>query len=216
GRSDFFGGRGLVQFRLHGERADSYSNAHGCPPFLVSDCRLLQHLPVFDVKSPLVARRRIDAMPVLLAIDIGVKTGLALYGHDGRLLWYRSQNFGTAQRLRRGVRRVLDTLPHLAWLVLEGGGPLADLWRREATRRQIPVRQISAEVWRRQFLYARERRNGAQAKESATELARRIIIWSGAQRPTSLRDDAAEAILIGLWGTLDVGWLTEFPDAVRR
>jgi hypothetical protein len=171
---------------------------------------------MFDVKPLLVALRRIDVMPVLLAIDIGVKTGLALYGHDSRLLWYRSQNFGTAQRLRRGVCRVLDTLPHLAWLVLEGGGPLADIWRREATRRQIPVRQISAEAWRRQFLYAREQRRGAQAKEHATELARRIIIWSGARRPTSLRDDAAEAILIGLWGTLDVGWLAALPEAVRR
>jgi hypothetical protein len=158
----------------------------------------------------------IRAMPVLLAIDIGVKTGLALYGHNGRLLWYRSQNFGTAQRLRRGARSVLDTQPHLACLVLEGGGPLADIWRREAAHRQIPVRQISAEVWRRQFLYAREQRNGAQAKESATELARRIILWSGARHPTSLRDDAAEAILIGLWGVLAVGWLTEPPEAIRR
>ena len=78
-------------------------------------------------------------MTVLLAVDLGVKTGLALYGQDGRLLWYRSQNFGTAERLRRGVRGVLDTLPHLAWLVLEGGGPLADMWRREAARRQVPV-----------------------------------------------------------------------------
>jgi hypothetical protein len=171
---------------------------------------------VLDVKPLLVALKRIDAMPVLLAIDIGVKTGLALYGHDGRLLWYRSQNFGTAQRLRRGVRGVLEALPHLAWLVLEGGGPLADIWRREATRRQISVRQISAAAWRQQFLYPREQRSGAQAKEHATELARRIIIWSGARRPTSLRDDAAEAIVIGLWGTLNVGWLAEIPKAVRR
>jgi hypothetical protein len=171
---------------------------------------------VFYVKPALAALRWIDAMPVLLAIDIGVKTGLALYGHDGRLLWYRSQNFGTAPRLRRGVRRMLDALPHLAWLVLEGGGPLADIWQREAMRRHIPVRQISAEAWRRQFLYAREQRSGAQAKERATELARRIIIWSGARRPTSLRDDAAEAILIGLWGALEVGWLAQIPAAMRR
>jgi hypothetical protein len=155
-------------------------------------------------------------MPVLLAVDIGVKTGLALYGQDGRLLWYCSQNFGTAERLRRGVRGVLDTLPHLAWLVLEGGGPLADIWIRAAIRRHIPVRQISAEAWRRQFLYAREQRSGAQAKENATELAHRVITWSGARRPTSLRDDAAEAILIGLWGAMEVGWLAHFPAAVRR
>jgi hypothetical protein len=78
------------------------------------------------------------------------------------------------------------------------------------------VRQISAEAWRRQFLYTREQRSGAQAKESATELAQRVIIWSGARRPTSLRDDAAEAILIGLWGALAVGWLANLPEAVRR
>ena len=155
-------------------------------------------------------------MSVLLAVDIGVKTGLALYGQDGRLLWYRSQNFGTAERLRRGVRGVLATLPHLAWLVLEGGGPLTDIWRRAATRRHIPVRQISAEAWRRQFLYAREQRSGAQAKERATELARHVITWSGARHPTSLRDDAAEAILIGLWGALEVGWLAHLPKAVQR
>jgi hypothetical protein len=147
-------------------------------------------------------------MSVLLAVDIGVKTGLALYRQDGRLQWYRSHNFGSAERLRRGVRGVLDTLPSLAWLVLEGGGPLAELWVREATRRHIPVRQISAEAWRRQLLYAREQRSGAQAKDSALDLARRVIVWSGARRPTSLRDDAAEAILIGLWGVLEVGWLT--------
>ena len=78
------------------------------------------------------------------------------------------------------------------------------------------MRQISAEAWRRQFLYAREQRSGVQAKERATELARRIIIWSGARRPTSLRDDAAEAILIGLWGALEVGWLAQIPAAMRR
>ena len=155
-------------------------------------------------------------MSVLLAVDIGVKTGFALYGQDGRLLWYRSQNFGSTERLRRGIRGVLDTLPHLAWLVLEGGGPLADIWIHAATRRHIPVRQISAEAWRRQLLYAREQRSGIQAKESATDLARRVITWSGARRPTSLRDDAAEAILVGLWGILAVGWLAHLPAAVRR
>lgn len=153
---------------------------------------------------------------MLLAIDLGVRTGLAVYRQDGRLLWYRSQNFGTVARLRRGAPRLLDTLPHLAWLVLEGGGPLADIWRQAATRRHIPVVQISAEAWRRQLLYAREQRSGGQAKENAIALARRVVVWSGVRRPTPLRDDAAEAILIGLWGALEVGWLAQCPEAVRR
>jgi len=92
-------------------------------------------------------------MDSLLAVDLGLRTGLALFGHDGRLQWYRSHNFGTAARLRRGVRGVLANLPHLACLVLEGGGTLADIWAREAARRGIPVRQISAEAWRQRPLW---------------------------------------------------------------
>jgi hypothetical protein len=42
-------------------------------------------------------------------------------------------------------------------------------------------------------------------------MARKVIDWSGARRPTSLRHDAAEAILVGLWGGLQVGWLRELP-----
>ena len=153
---------------------------------------------------------------VLLAVDVGVKTGLALYEHDGRLRWYRSQNFGTVTRLRRGVPGLLEAIPHLAWLVIEGGGTIAAIWRREAGRRHIPVRQISAEMWRQQLLYPRQQRNGIQAKEHAVDLARRVITCSQAHRPTSLRDDAAEAILLGLWGLLAVGWLERLPEELHR
>lgn len=154
-------------------------------------------------------------MALLLAVDLGLRTGLALYGQDGRLQWYRSHNFGTPSRLRRAVRGLLDELPELTWLILEGGGCLADIWKREADRRCIRVRQISAEVWRQMLLLPRQQRRGNQAKASAGTLAKQVIAWSKARRPTSLRDDAAEAILIGLWGALDVGWLTEVPDAVN-
>jgi hypothetical protein len=155
-------------------------------------------------------------MSSLLAVDLGLRTGLALFGSEGRLLWYRSQNFGTATRLRRAVHGLLHTLPDLAWLILEGGGNLAEIWTREAERRGIPVRRIAAERWRGELLYAREQRSGAQAKQHAAELARRIIEWSAAPRPTSLRHDAAEAIAIGFWGVLHVGWLEQIPEELRR
>jgi hypothetical protein len=155
-------------------------------------------------------------MCALLAVDLGLRTGLALYGRDGRLISYRSRNFGTATRLRRRVHSLLDELPRLSRIVLEGGGPLAKIWEHEVRRRGIIVRQISAETWRRRLFYPSQQRNGPQAKLNAGDVARRVIEWSDAPRPTSLRHDAAEAILIGLWGVLEAGWLKRLPPGMRR
>jgi hypothetical protein len=152
----------------------------------------------------------------LLAVDLGLRTGLALYGGDGRLRWYRSHNFGAAHRLRRGVPGVLDAEPELTDLVVEGGGDLAKPWTDEAHARGMSVRHITAEQWRSRFLYPREQRSGETAKATADGLARHVIDWSGARRPTSLRHDAAEAILVGLWGVLELGWLAAMPPALKR
>jgi len=155
-------------------------------------------------------------MPSLLAVDLGVKTGFALYGRDGRLQWYRSHNFGNISRLRRGVKGILDDIDELEWLVLEGGGTLAEIWKHEADRREIRVLQISAEMWRATLLYHREQRSGRMAKHKAQDIARRIIEWSGTHRPTALRHDTAEAILAGFWGLLEVGWLQKIPPDLER
>ena len=155
-------------------------------------------------------------MNSLLAVDLGLRTGLALYGQSGRLLWYRSKNFGSKDRLRRGASGVLGEIADLGWLVLEGDRALAEIWEREAKGRNVSVRRVSAEEWRSKLLSPREQSSGPKAKQSADEMARKIIEWSGSPRPTSLRHDAAEAIVIGLWGMLHVGWLKRIPVAVRR
>lgn len=155
-------------------------------------------------------------MKSLLAVDLGLKAGLALYGADGKLIWYRSHNFGTTDRLRRAAHGILNGIPGLAAMIIEGGGNLAVVWEKEAAQRGILVRRIGSEVWREQFLFPRERRTGPEAKKHAGEVARRIIAWSGAARPASLRHDAAEAILVGLWGVLQSGWLPEIPLELRR
>lgn len=153
-------------------------------------------------------------MASLLAVDLGLRTGLALYGPDARLVWYRSQHYGTRTSLRRGVHGLLDACPDVNHLVLEGGGPIADIWVREAGRRDLSVRQIAAEEWRGRFFNPTDQRGRDRSKLTADVLARRIIEWSGAPRPTSLRHDAAEAILIGLWGVLEVGWQERAPDGI--
>lgn len=155
-------------------------------------------------------------MTALLAVDVGVRTGLACWGDDARLRWYRSHNLGSAARLRRAIPGLLDTIPDLAALVLEGGGPLADAWTREGDRRGLEVRRVSAETWRAVFLLPREQRDGPTAKSVADRLARRAIAWGAERQPTSLTHDAAEAVLVGLWGLLAAGWLREVPGAVLR
>lgn len=155
-------------------------------------------------------------MVSLLAVDVGLRTGLALYGQAGRLCWYRSRKLSKTVRLKRVSHRLLVETPDLAWLVLEGGGSLAELWQRQADRLGISVLPVCAEIWRKDFFYPRERSSGALAKRHACKLARRVITWSGAPGPTSLRHDTAEAILIGLWGVKELGWIEDLPEEIRK
>ena len=155
-------------------------------------------------------------MGSLLAVDLGLRTGLALYGTDGRLRWYRSKNYGSPARLRRDANNLLDSTDGLQLIVIEGGGTLVIIWEREARRRGIAAQQINAERWRQALLYPREQLTGLKAKQHADDIARKIISWSGLPRPTSLRHDAAEAILIGLWAVMNAGWLRDLPRDLKR
>lgn len=152
----------------------------------------------------------------LLAVDAGLRAGFALYGPDGRLRWYRSRNYGSMARLKKAAFAMIGDLEPLAHVVVEGGGAPADAWVREAGRRGIPVLQVHAHAWRESLLLSRNRRTGADAKDRADVLARRVIEWSDADRPTSLRHDAAEAILLGLWAMVEIGWLHGLPEALKR
>lgn len=150
----------------------------------------------------------------LLAVDLGLKTGLALYNREGRLVWYRSRNYGSRSRLKKATYAVLNEAEGVQVIVIEGGQQLAQPWISEAERRHLTVLHLAAERWRAELLLARHQRNGADAKKHADALARQIIDWSGAKRPTSLRHDAAEAICIGMWGVLHLGWLDRLPVAL--
>jgi hypothetical protein len=133
----------------------------------------------------------------LLAVDLGLRAGLACFGADGRLRWFRSHNFGTTERLRRGVASIIAEIPDCAAIIIEGGGRLARPWLLAAERRSIPVRLIEAGTWRSGLMPSRQRRSGVQAKKQAGALARAVIAWSGLSQPKALRHDAAEAILTG-------------------
>jgi hypothetical protein len=151
----------------------------------------------------------------LLAVDVGLRTGLALFNRAGRLQWYRSQHFPNAASLRRGVNHLLQDQPSITRICIEGGGPLADIWNREARRRNIIPNSVAAETWRDELMYPRNHRTGKQAKHNADALARKVIQWSASNKPTSLRHDTSEAILIGLWAVIHAGWLKKLPEELR-
>ena len=148
----------------------------------------------------------------LLAVDVGLRTGLALFSEEARLLWYRSHHISSPAKLKKVISKLLRDEPRPSHLFLEGGGPLADLWLSDAEKLAINSRQIHAQQWREQLFYARQHRSGSQAKREADGLARQVIEQLGGKKPTSLRHDTAEAILIGLYGLLQLGWLAHWPQ----
>lgn len=150
----------------------------------------------------------------LVAVDLGLRTGVAIYAGDGTLLRYRSHNYGNRSRLRRGAASALGDVGDLRWLVVEGDAALARIWVRGAQRRGAVWTSVTAEQWRATLLHPSQQRSGVEAKQHADRLARLVIAWSGAARPTSLRHDAAEAILAGLWGCLHYGLLDTVPQAL--
>lgn len=152
----------------------------------------------------------------LLAVDAGIRAGFALYGGDGRLRWFRSRNYGSMTRLKRAAYGLVGEIDGLAHLVVEGGGAPSEPWLKEAARRKIPARQVHALTWRESLMISRNRRSGAVAKERAEVLARRVIEWSGIPGATSLRHDAAEAILLGLWAVVEIGWLEAVPSDITH
>lgn len=152
----------------------------------------------------------------LLAIDVGVRSGLALYNDLGKLVWYRSHNFGSPARLRRAIYTILRNLPQVTHLICEGGGPLTQFWLNEAKKRGIKVHSIHAAQWRNDMLYYRQMRNGVEAKQHAMEKAQRIIRWSDIPPSKTMMHDAAEAILIGLWECHRLQWIKQFPVCLNR
>lgn len=147
----------------------------------------------------------------LLAVDAGLHTGLALYNRGSQLLWYRSHHLADQQKLKRLIATLLRSTPQPTHIYLEGGGPLAELWQRETAKAGRIFVQLQANRWREQLFYARQHSSGRIAKQQALLLAGRVIDHLGHKKPTGLRHDTAEAILIGLYGLLDLGWLERWP-----
>lgn len=140
-----------------------------------------------------------DNPRLLLAVDLGLKTGLALFDDGARLIWARSHNFGAKSRLKKAARNILMDIKGLEAVILEGGGELAKAWEHQAEKLGIHTITVSAETWRADMLPPSRTRDSATAKACAARLAQGIAKTSHGRRPTSMNLDAAEAVAIGYW-----------------
>jgi len=148
---------------------------------------------------------------MLLAVDLGLKAGMALYDGSGALRWCRSTHFASKKVLRQAVPSILKNNPGISHLVMEGDRILAEIWEKAARRRHITCERVRPEVWRQSLLLPRQQRTGADAKRHAMQMATEIIRASPSRNPTSLQVDAAEAVLIGYWAVQAHGWAVDSP-----
>ena len=148
-----------------------------------------------------------DPLDRLIAIDVGLKCGFARFASDGRLEWFQARDLGSRARLKKAAEAILRDQPPLEGIVIEGGGDLAEIWKRAARRLGVPLEQVSAETWRPDLLLPRQQRGSVKAKQAAHKLAEKVIAEHGSKSATRLRTDAAEAILVGYWAAKRRGWI---------
>lgn len=172
-----------------------------------------------------------DATPgTLVGVDLGLRTGVAVYAPDAagvvRLRRYSSTHLGSRATLRRPAPRMLRDVAPVDEVVVEGDRAMGEIWARAAGRLGATTANVTPERWRAVLLWPRDRTPSATAKAAAKDRAVQVIEWSratgGPAVPPApkgpLRSDTADAIMVGLWGVLDRGWVqpADLPFPVPR
>lgn len=164
-----------------------------------------------DTPHDQAAKEAMEEEGGLLAIDLGLKMGLAHFDHQGKLLRYHAQRLANKAALKRHVYDVFIRHKPLCALITEGDASLAKIWHRLAEKWELRIVHIQAQRWRDDLLLPRDiASGGAHAKAIAQHKALQVIAASDvAPQPTrpQVAHDAAEAILIGLWGAHHLGWI---------
>lgn len=137
-----------------------------------------------------------------------------MFAADGRLVSVTSRNLGRRGRVGAWATALRRELGRVDALVLEGDRSLVPAWRRTFEPRGTEVVLVEAERWRQALLHPRERRDARAAKSAARELAAVAVAQLSDLPASQLRHDAAEAVLIGLWGLKELGWIAAYPSGL--
>jgi hypothetical protein len=176
---------------------------------------------------------------LLLAVDLGLKSGVSLYNDEGKLLRYEQFHFdkrtlvetaiGILESWEDGASSLLATNEEdghsrplltnkITHLVIEGGeNYMLRAWAEAAGSRRLCLLKVSPEEWRAELLIDKERTSGANAKAASRLIARQVVMDFGVmpQHEGKFRTDVAESVCLGMYVARKIGWITrDIP--VRR
>ena len=162
---------------------------------------------------------RIDSRPRrLLAVDLGLRTGAALFDHNGKILRVSSCHFVNPDALKQGLVDLIMK-SGVTHVVIEGEDrKLYNIWKKaiEQLPGDVNIARVIADDWRKDFLLKKERMNAFKAKEAASLIAKQFLV--GTEYETAkLSVDAHEAVLIGHHSLRVLGWVDSSSlPAVQR
>ena len=166
---------------------------------------------------------------LLMAVDLGLKSGISLFNSDGNLLRYEQFLFGRTN-LRKTFEDIIqkwedevttdDEDENDPWkithIAIEGGDvEILDKWAEAAPNQSIL--RVSPEEWRSELLSKKEGQNGSTAKEASRLIARQIVGDFGLMEDHvgKFPTDVAESVCLGMYVSRRLGWIEREP-AVRR
>jgi predicted phosphodiesterase len=167
---------------------------------------------------------------MLLAVDLGLKTGLSLFNDEGKLLRFDNFQFESPQQLLRAAKSVLSTWEEdvketddrgrrwkISKIAIEGGDPpLRDAWH-EAADGRCSILHVRPEEWRADLLLTKEKMDGEKAKSASRLIARQIVSdYGDFNFDGKFQTDMAESILLGLHVARRLGWISPRDPPVRR
>lgn len=161
----------LVKYQLSTSRSTS-------PNSIFNPYRVVKN----DVE---IVYKEVPPSSILLSVDLGLRSGFALYNSTGHLISFAHHRFDTLQNLKASVLVELSTLSkhyNLNHFVLEGDAVYRSIWTSAINQfaadyeKTAVIIYIDPAEWRDRLLISRERKSGKDAK-CASRLISRQIMW---------------------------------------
>ena len=122
---------------------------------------------------------------LLLAVDLGLRTGMSLFSDNGKLLKYKEFHLADKADLEKVAAEVIEGWPRemglsttLTHIAIEGSAPpLWKIWKKVG--RYQHLLEVKPDEWRNDLLTRAESQSGDSAKAASLLVARQIIIDYG-------------------------------------